>query len=296
MFFFRSSQLTQMRNEIKYLFFTNVPNIPTDIDGINLADLFAKLGVNVEHIELTNRTPKDWYGAWRNQFYLFDVLQYLKTHYEGNFMILDSDVFITKDLLPVFEEIQYKHLISYDCGYGEDCPINGISVRQMRDLYSMWSGKGDNSELRYKGGEFIGISSSVLDDILNCYFDLWCFNYARHEESKIKLNEEAHFLSLIYYFLGYRESDANKYIKRMWTAIKCDNVCPKDEELPIWHLPAEKKYLFQKMSILLQKCITKEEYIYLLRKYSHIPRHRVIRTMSKLMEKTKEKLIKAGCR
>ena len=286
--FYRSAQLTQIEKSVKYLFFTNVPNIPTDIDGFNLSNFFCEMGVHVERLELSNRTPKDWYGAWRNQFYLFDVLQYLKAHYEGNFLVLDSDIFVTKDLLPVFKDIQQNHLISYDCGYDEKRLINGISIGQMQDLYLKYAG-GNTCNLRYKGGEFIGINSDVLSDVLKCYFDLWKFNYGLYEKKQVKLNEEAHFLSLIYYHLGYKDSIANKYIKRMWTTVRCDNICSGDENLPLWHLPAEKKYLFQEMSILLQKCTTMNMYIHNLRKHSHIPGWRVVRILNKFAVKIKEK-------
>lgn len=38
--FYRTAQLTQQADEVQYLFFTNVPNIPTDLEGLNLAEFF----------------------------------------------------------------------------------------------------------------------------------------------------------------------------------------------------------------------------------------------------------------
>ena len=138
--FYRTAQLTQHTNKARYLFFTNVPNIPTNLDGFNLAQFFEKTKIEVIKLELTNRTPKDWYGAWRNQFYLFDVLKYLKENYTGNYLILDSDVFVTGDLYPVFQDIEKNKIITYDCGYNNDVEINGISIDQMRQLYSKFMG------------------------------------------------------------------------------------------------------------------------------------------------------------
>lgn len=115
-----------------------------------MAQFFEQAGVKVERLELTNRTPKDWYGAWRNQFYLFDVLSCLKNHYVGNFLILDSDIFIMKDLLPAFQDIEQNQVIAYDCDYGEDVSINGISTNLMRELYSKFSGGGTTASCAIK--------------------------------------------------------------------------------------------------------------------------------------------------
>lgn len=288
--FYRTAQLTQRSSNAKYLFFTNVPNIPTDIDGFNLAQFFEQAGVKVERLELTNRTPKDWYGAWRNQFYLFDVLNYLKDNSTGNFLILDSDIFITQDLLPIFRDIQKNQMIAYDCGYGEGVSINGISINQMRELYSKFSGGGYHNKLRYKGGELIGVTSDLIPKILDCYSELWKFDYELYQRKQTKLNEEAHFLSVIYHHLSFDESLANKYIKRMWTSVKCDNIEPGDENLALWHLPAEKKYAFETMFAFLQKDCGESEYKYYLKRLLHIPGNKTVRKLRKTMIRIQEKI------
>lgn len=52
---------------------------------------------------------------------------------------------------------------------------------------------GYDSKLCYKGGELIGIRSSLPSDLLECYAKLWKFNYDFYEQKQIKLNEEVHF-------------------------------------------------------------------------------------------------------
>ena len=242
--FYKSAKLIGGKN-IKFLFFTNVPNIPTDVDGVNISEYFKKAGIEVVQLELSNKTPKDWYGAWRNQFYLFDILQYLEGK-EGNYLILDSDCIIRKSLSPVFKDIEKNKIITYDCKYSLVHDINGISINKMNELYKEFYNE-EAYELSYKGGEFIGISGEIIKNILREYRLLWNLNYRKYEENVTKLNEEAHFLSLIYCRLGITDSIANMYIKRMWTALKCDNIDSFDENLVIWHLPAEKKYAFLKL-------------------------------------------------
>lgn len=283
--FFRTAQLTQDNGTIKYLFFTNVPNIPTDIDGFNLARFFADIGINVHYLELSKRTPKDWWGAWRNQFYLFDCLEYISKNYEGNFLILDSDIFITGDLSPVFRDIENHMILSYDCGYDESISINGISTLEMRELYVNYCGGVDNGNLRYKGGEFIGVTSKIIPEILEKFYKLWDYNFLLYCRNFKKLNEEAHFLSVIYHQLGLDNSYGNIYIKRMWTAIKCDNIQPGDESLLLWHLPAEKMFTFNSMFQFLQEDCDQTRYLACLRKLLHIPGNKLLRIMKRIKYK-----------
>lgn len=69
-------------------------------------------------------------------------MEYLKNRYDGNFLVLDSDIFITQDLSNVFYNIEKYQIISYDCGYREDVSINGISIQQMRQLVAKFNGGG----------------------------------------------------------------------------------------------------------------------------------------------------------
>lgn len=290
--FFKSAKLTQ-NSELKYLFFTNVEKIPTDIYGINIDAFLKEAGVEVVRLELTYKTPKDWYGAWRNQFFVFDILKYLRNQNQtdANYLILDSDIFITKDLTPVFEDIGHNNIITYKCGFEDDYSIHGISGNQMTELYRNYilsssdSVTKDIGKIVYKGGEFIGITSSVIPGILETFDGLWEYDHKLYEQQKVKLNEEAHFLSVIYHHLGYDESIANKYIKRMWTALRYDNIHRGDENLLLWHMPAEKKYLFVKMAQYMKKDITEEDFLSTLRQWAGIPGLRIVRLFRKAIDK-----------
>ena len=103
----------------------------------------------------------------------------------------------------------------------------------------------------------------MITPLLEEYRKLWPLNYMRYEQQAFKLTEEAHFLSTLYYRLGCTNNIADEYIKRMWTALQCDNVEKKDGNLPIWHLPAEKKYGFEKLFAWFadNENITREDYL-----------------------------------
>lgn len=149
--FYKSAILTN-GHEISYMFFTNVPHIPTDVDGVNLEIFFREHDIRIKQLELSKRTPSDWYGAWRNQLYEFDVLRELSKEDGNSYLILDSDILIRKSLLPVFDDIAGNGAVCYECGYRVDQNINGISIEQMRSLYDeIYGGGGQPTCLLWRG-------------------------------------------------------------------------------------------------------------------------------------------------
>lgn len=140
-------------------------------------------------------------------------------------MILDSDCIFRKPIDNIFLDIEKNGIITYDNKYENSHIINGISTEQMRNLYKTYYDTfNDIDDLLYKGGEFIGINSSLIIDLLDKFELLWNINNEQYKENKLKLNDEAHFLSFLYYKMGYKNSHANKYIKRMWITIHDDNI------------------------------------------------------------------------
>ena len=240
--FFRTALESQPK-ETRYLFFTNLTELPTDLNGVDFNAFFQESGIKVIHRELSKKTPVNWYGSWRNQLYVFDILDAIKDS-DGNFMILDSDIVFRKDVTPVFEEISrngvLEYIMEYD-SYNDDKLINGITTKQMREIYAgIYNEYPD--DLLYGGGEFIGLTGEFVNRILGEFPFLWEKNYRLFEEGKPKLNEEAHLLSVLYYRCGRQNNLARSCIKRMWSTVRYDTLSHEDLELPIWHLPAEKKY------------------------------------------------------
>lgn len=285
--FFMSVILTQKTDNLNLLFFTNVQTLPKNINNINLETFFSTQNIKVVQLELTNKTPKDWYNAWRNQFFVFDILKYCQ-NLNGNILILDSDCLIRKSLMPIFNAIESNSIITYFCGHGSEEAINGISTSQMRKLYTDFFSEPSDS-LVYCGGEFIGINSFIIPQMLEIYQELWDKNYMNYIKNEIKLNEEAHFLSLIYYRLGLSNSLANEYIRRIWTSIKYDNFTDEDKTLTIWHLPAEKKYGFKDLfNWFSYKKRTSNEFLTYLEQYFFINKNPFYRKSRKLFYKLKE--------
>lgn len=75
------------------------------MDGVNICNIFKKLDVTVVNILLTRKTPADWFSYWRNQFYLFDILDYFKVNLGSadKFILLDSDCVFTSSADPMMQ-------------------------------------------------------------------------------------------------------------------------------------------------------------------------------------------------
>ncbi|MBR0478203.1 MAG: hypothetical protein IJJ24_03815 [Solobacterium sp.] len=278
--FFMSAFLTQ--KETEYWLFTNVKEFPGTgmMDGLDLDAFFRENHIHVVDQELSAQTPRDWYGEWRNQFYVFDILRFMSENAEGRIIIFDSDMFFRKDIASLFNEIEAHGAVTYFLGDADDVVKNGTSNLDMTMLYEKFYGEKPKGIVRYRGGEFIAVTQDAAKRIVREFEQLWPMNYAQYEKDEVKLTEEAHFLSMIYARFGYDDQIGNQYLRRIWTAAKFDTVQKEDTNLAIWHLPAEKKYGFKALySWLRETPRTKDEYLAYLGRVMMIPGSRSLRRL-----------------
>ena len=224
----------------RLLFFTNLrrEGLPRFLLG-----LFDELGVETVTLPYERRPPKGWYGAWQNQFYLYDILGWMGGRMKADdaLLVCDADCLCRTPLDGLFDEIRKQGSALYEFITDRSATINGITLPEMEAFYSACYGPPPRSPLAYYGGEFIGLRGDSVCRINEAYAGLWAFNLARADRREPKLNEEAHVLSVLAERLDLRNAVANRYVKRMWTSPQFNNVCPEDERLAVWHLPYEKK-------------------------------------------------------
>lgn len=236
----------------RLLFFTNLrrEGLPRFLLG-----LFDELGVETVTLPYERRPPKGWYGAWQNQFYLYDILGWIGGRMKADdaLLVCDADCLCRTPLNGLFDEIRKQGSALYEFITDRSATINGITLPEMEAFYSGCYGTLPRSPLAYYGGEFIGLRGDNVCRINEAYAGLWAFNLARAGLRAPKLNEEAHVLSVLAERLGLRNAAANRYVKRMWTSPQFNNVCPEDERLAVWHLPYEKKRGLYRLFRLLEK-------------------------------------------
>lgn len=251
-FFALSTQTNPTR---KHVLFTNVAfeNLP-EIDGVALGSFLKKRNVDVVTLPLTWQAPKGWHGKWRNQFYIFDVLQFIENQpfspsadgispladpEKSAYVVLDSDCMVNRSLDNLFADLQNQGLLTLPMHFADDYNINGLTRGDMRQVFAELDGVDPGYNPEYCGGEIFAATLPVVRKINAMAPAIWEEMLSRFRDGRPKFNEEAHFLSYCYHKIGGSDT-LGKYIKRIWTSPKYSNVVVADYQLPIWHLPAEK--------------------------------------------------------
>lgn len=236
--------------DAKLLFFTNVEQLPHYLD-----ELFAGLDVEIVRLPYRCIPPKGWYKAWRNQFYLYDIWQYMDSRMQAadNLLICDADCLCTASLTPLFEESAACGSALYEFTTDAETMVNGITLKEMNELYEACYGEKPSTPLYYYGGEFIVLRGDKVKAVNEAYRPLWEYNLQLFADARPKLNEEALFFSVLAERLHIRNDIANRYTKRMWTSPRFNNVKEGDESLAVWHLPYEKKRGLYYLYRLLRK-------------------------------------------
>ena len=222
------------------LFFTNleVSMLPPF-----LQEAFRRLKVKVITRPYQNRPPKGWYSAWQNQFYIYDIFQEMESRMKTDdcLLVCDADCICIKPLTELFQTTRSVGSALYELQYAPTQVINGTTLEKMEAFYTSCYGKQPSSPIRYYGGEFIALRKDNIQALNQALPSLWEYNLKQTGVDNLRLCEEAHVLSLLAERLSFRNSHANRYVKRMWTNPHFRNITSGDEELPVWHLPYEKK-------------------------------------------------------
>ncbi|MEZ4965836.1 MAG: hypothetical protein R2791_11375 [Saprospiraceae bacterium] len=240
---------TRTNPNSRHLLFTNKRQeaLP-EVEGLDLKSYLSSLNVEVITLPLRWQTPEGYFGKWRNQFYIFDILQFIENQHvtqpgaalsDENYVILDSDCIVNRPLDGLFAEINRSGLLTLPMPYSDTHDINGVTREEMRRIYAELDGNDPGDNPVYYGGEIFAASLDTVRKINRIAPKVWETMMQRFREGKPRLNEEAHFLSYCYHKIGNFGS-LEPYIKRIWTAPQYSNVAQDDARLPIWHLPSEK--------------------------------------------------------
>jgi len=240
---------------VKHILFTNVDGLPI-LDGIDLEEFLRAKDVQVIKTDFKYKTPKGYYWAWQNQFYEFSILEYISKNYddEHNFMILDSDCIFTASADILFEKQQQNNgFLSYTIDYKPKEVVNGISRNDMKVIYEELLDQKNIDLPEYHAGEFFLSNVQNIKKIFNDFESLWPLLLQRNHTGDLKFSEEAHTLSYLYYKNELKGAGANFAIRRIWTnPVFLRSVSIKDQELVIWHLPAEKTLGIKKLYLILK--------------------------------------------
>lgn len=234
---FASARITNPAQRLAL--FCNVA--PPEVDGIAIAQVLERYGVELRLVPLTARLPAGRTAAWGNVLYFRDILDSLKDEPDDlRFALVDSDVLVTAPLAPLWALLDRADFVGYIVDSAEDEPINGMTRRSMAQAATCLSGK-EFAPLRHFGGELFATTVAAWKTERRIFGQLLEQATLGQGPAGGILTEE-HVYSIAFALLGDSVASANEIIKRIWTSPRHNTARPGDEDLPLWHLPAEKRY------------------------------------------------------
>ena len=235
---FYASSLT-VNPGARHVFFSNVR--PPTVGGIDLERLFARWGVEVVALPITWRLSSDDVSAWANQFYIFEILQYLAANpVAERVLVLDNDVIWLRPVTAMARAIDQHGALTYlldDRDYSGDSMINGLSGKGMARFVARHGGPVE-AATPYCGGEIYAATQGLTVRFAERARALWPEVSVQAADAP---REDGHMLSVLYALEHVEIGTAKGFIRRLWTTFHFHNLAPEDRGLTIWHLPAEKK-------------------------------------------------------
>ncbi|HOB13179.1 MAG TPA: hypothetical protein PKN09_02950 [Novosphingobium sp.] len=214
---------------------------PPVIDGVDLAMVLERYGVELRLIPLTARLAKDRTAAWGNVLYFFDILTALEAEPDDlRFALVDSDVLVTGTVEPLWALLDQADFAGYVVDTAEDEPVNGMTRRGMAEAAGGLSGR-SFAPIPHFGGELFATTIGEWKRNRQLY-DRMLDQASRGTGPAAGVLTEEHIYSIAFALQDRPVADAQRVIKRIWTSPRHNTARPGDEALPLWHLPAEKRY------------------------------------------------------
>lgn len=235
---------------LRLLLFTNVT--PPAVNGIDVNSLLVSWGVEIVVLPLTHRIADGRATSWGNVFYFLDIAEYLaRFPSEVSVALIDTDVIVTGSLKELFTTIDTSGFVMYEVGTAPDHDVNGMAPREMANLATeIFEGTPLRQPVHY-GGELLGVSVRSIREELPAMRELWNRIHG-NAGPETGIRTEEHFWSVLLSGRGISPATAGFAIKRMWTSPRLNTVRPGDEAIPLWHLPAEKRYGFNYLFMKLK--------------------------------------------
>lgn len=224
---------------LRLALFANVA--PPVVDGVELGAVLARLGVEVRRVPLAARLAPGRTRAWGNVLYFLDVFDSLDAEPDDlRVAFVDGDVVVSAPLAPLFALLDAHEFAGYVVETGADEDVNGMTPRAMaaaaRDLDGI-----ARTTVAHFGGELLLVSLGAWRRHRATFRALFA-RAAGDPGAAGAIRTEEHLFSIVFATLGARVARANALIKRIWTSARVNTAAPGDERLPLWHLPAEKRY------------------------------------------------------
>jgi len=224
---------------LRLMFFTN--GEPPVVAGHSVRALLEALGVEIRIVPMSRRISRPQVTHWGNVLYFIDVLDALAQEDRDTRIVLtDCDVVVAGPVDGVFAELGSHEFVGYVLDRPATELINGIDRLEMTALAGEIFGTRFDTPIRHFGGELFATTIAAWLRHRHLFHDL--FARAQAGGPFVNVCTEEHFFSIVFAGIPDSVAEARGAIKRMWTARTVRTVERGDELLPLWHLPAEKRY------------------------------------------------------
>lgn len=228
--------------QARHLLFTNADELPA-VDGVDIGSLLQRLAVDVVRLPITHRLGRDRVSAWNNVFYILDVVAHLTR--EGGFdraVVMDSDCVWVRPADGLLADVTRHRVLTMSIPYAYDEKLNNASRRDMVRAAQALAGHRFDFVPNFSGGEIVAATSAGLGELDRTVSAMWAKLVAARP-GDIQVYTEEHLLSIAYEMLGIPTGTADPHIRRLWTALRLNNVSGEDVSSGrcAWHLPMEKK-------------------------------------------------------
>lgn len=198
-----------------------------------------KLGVDFKIQEFQHVPTTDFTKRFAASLYLIDSLQTLT---QTTNILIDPDVLCIRSLHDLISQTSGAAGV-LPINYGADHVVNGLSRRQAGELHGLL-GEPQEAPIHY-GGEVFVLPLDLVPTIRNRCERAWEFAIQRNREGKSKFHTEEHILSFA--LRGVGTVSIEPFVRRIWTAHRLRQVSGLENELTLWHLPAEKNRGFDRL-------------------------------------------------
>jgi hypothetical protein len=230
--------------DCQHAFVTNMPNLPC-VGGISIEEWLGRHAVTVMNpVPLTRGTPEAFGGSWRNQFYVFDVLESLAKRFpdaEG-ILLFESDCIWLGSHNRLTSAVAANRAAVYTLPCSPEDVVHEVRVADImpigRKLLGLETISGPSF---YHADDLIACDQDTLQYLLHNVDRVFDQNIGEWSCGRPFLKEEAHFLSVLYGALGIAPNTANPIFRRIWTGPNYFDLLPSDVDLDIWHLPNERR-------------------------------------------------------
>jgi hypothetical protein len=214
---------------------------PPVVDGTDLGRVLARYGVELRRVPLTIRIDPTRNPAWGNVLYFADIMSSLADEAdELAVALVDSDVLVTAPLGPLFARIGEADFTGYAVDTAPEEQINGMTLQSMTQAARSLS-RSPLERVTHFGGELFGTTVGAWkrhEALFRTILD----QAAAGIGPAAAVRTEEHVFSIAFAQPGVTATKTNDLIKRIWTSPNHNTARPGDERLPLWHLPAEKRY------------------------------------------------------